>query len=293
MPFWEKLTIIKISEMFNLSSCILVVLIALLCIKPYSSCGMKLTVATTTSIENSALLYEILPHFEKRFNIKVTIIAVGTGKALKLAENGDVDAVLVHSTEAEEEFIKKGFGVNPRMIMYNDFVIVGPASDPAQIKELIDATEALRNIAIKKANFVSRGDESGTHKKEKSLWIEANVVPTGKWYIETGQGMGITLQIADEKRAYCLTDRATFVTYRKKIELVVLSEGDERLYNPYRIIAVNPYIHPHVNYNYAITLINWITSTQVKKLIVEYKKDGEILFHPYENKMEVNSGAEK
>jgi tungstate transport system substrate-binding protein len=236
--------------------------------------------ATTTSTENSGLLSVLLPPFEKEFNVKVDVIAVGTGKALKLGENGDVDVVFVHSREAEDEFVEKGFGVNRRDVMQNDFVVVGPSDDPAGIQGIADITDVLKAIASKEALFVSRGDDSGTHKKERFLWKAAGIKPEGEWYIETGQGMGAALQIADEKRSYCLSDRGTFIAYRKKVDLIVLGEGDNRLHNPYGIIAVNPELHRHAKYVQAMLFIGWVTSVQGQKIIAEYRKDGEVLFHP-------------
>lgn len=244
----------------------------------------RIKLATTTSVDNSGLLTVLLPPFEELFNVKVDVIAVGTGKALKLAENGDVDVVLVHAREAEDEFINKGFGVNRRDVMYNDFVIVGPQSDPAKIRGIKNVVDAMKLIAMKKAIFVSRGEESGTHVKEKALWEMAGIKPGGRWYIETGQGMEMTLRVADEKRAYCLTDRSTFiankVATRHAISLQILTEGDQRLYNLYGIIAVNPELHPHVKYIHSMALIGWITSVRGQKIIAEYKKDGEQLFYP-------------
>ncbi len=235
--------------------------------------------ASTTSAENSGLFYVLLPPFEKMFNIKMDVIAVGTGKALELGENGDVDVVFVHAREAEDKFINDGFGVNRRVVMYNDFVIVGPADDPAGIKG-DTAPESLKKIAAKNWFFVSRGDDSGTHKKGKELWKLAGIKPTGKWHLETGQGMGATLQIADEKKAYCLVDRGTYIAYEKKIDLVILCEGDENLLNAYSIIAVNPKQHPNVNYIYSMALIGWVTSPEGQKVIGEFKKEGKVLFHP-------------
>lgn len=240
---------------------------------------IRLKMATTTSTEDSGLLYVLLPPFEKEFSVKVDVIAVGTGKALKLGENGDVDVVLVHAREAEDEFVKSGFGVNRRDVMYNDFIIIGPPGDPAVVKRA-DAVDAFRKIAAKKHSFTSRGDESGTHKKEKKLWREAGLTPQGAWYLEVGQGMGATLQVANEKRSYCLVDRGTYIAYEKKIDLRVLCEGDERLFNPYGIIAVSPRKHPHIRYTYAMALIGWMTSPEGQRIIAEFKKDGKVLFRP-------------
>ena len=241
----------------------------------------RLKLATTTSTDNSGLLEALLPPFEKMMDVRVDIIAVGTGKALALGRNGDVDIVLVHARRAEDQFIKDGYGVNRRDVMYNDFVVLGPVDDPAGVKGMKDAVAALETISAKKAPFTSRGDDSGTHKREKSLWKTAEIEPAGDWYMETGQGMGSTLQIADEKQAYTITDRGTYLAYKNKIDLSILVEGDiERLANPYGIIAVNPAKHVHVNYVYAMSLIGWVTSVEGQKIIGEYKRFGEPLFHP-------------
>ncbi|MBM3242445.1 tungsten ABC transporter substrate-binding protein [Candidatus Poribacteria bacterium] len=236
--------------------------------------------ATTTSTEDSGLLNVLLPPFEQKFNVKVDVIAVGTGKALEHGKNGDVDIVFVHAREAEDKFVNDGYGVNRRDVMYNDFIIVGPKEDPAGIKGMKDAALVLKQIAAKEASFASRGDESGTHQKEKSLWKAAGIVPKGNWYMETGQGMGPTMQIADEKRGYTLADRGTYLAYKEKIDLPILVEGDERLFNPYGIIAVNPAKNPHANYVYAMALIGWVTSVEGQKIIANYKKYGEPLFYP-------------
>lgn len=241
---------------------------------------IHLKLATTTSTENSGLLGFLLPPFEEKFGIKVDIIAVGTGKALILGENGDVDIVLVHARAVEDKFIEEGYGVNRRDVMFNDFIILGPSDDPAEIKGESNVTLALKKIADRKANFISRGDDSGTHKKEKRLWQNVNNSPKGKWYMEIGQGMGTALQIAYEKQAYILCDKGTFLAYKNKIDLIILSEGDALLFNPYGIMAVNPARYPHVEYIEAMQLIAWITSVEGQKIIGEYKKEGEILFNP-------------
>lgn len=238
-----------------------------------------LKMATTTSVENTGLIYALLPPFEEMFNTKVEVIAVGSGKALKLGERGEVDIVLVHSPEAENKFINDGYGVNRRDVMYNDFVVVGPANDPAGIKG-DSAPSAFKKIADKKYQFTSRGDVSGTHSKEEEIWAIARIKPEGSWYIGTGEGMATTLQIADEKKAYCLVDRGTYSANEDKVELVILSEGDSRFHNPYSIIAVNPALHSDVNYIYAMAFIGWITSPEGQRIIGEFKKDGRVLFTP-------------
>ena len=259
---------------------ILILSISLFLIGTVFAEPIHLKMATTTSTENSGLLAKLLPPFEEKYNIKVDVIAVGTGAAMKLGENGDADVLFVHAREAEDKFIEAEYGVNRRDVMYNDFIVLGPSNDPAKIKEEKSAAYVLTKIANQKAFFVSRGDNSGTDQKEKGLWKIANIVPEGEWYMEAGQGMGATLQIADEKQAYVLCDRATFIAYKNKIGLVILSEGDPLLFNPYGVIAVNPDRYPHVKYMEAMQLIAWVTSVEGQKIIREYEIDGEILFYP-------------
>ena len=268
--------VMKIKKLLR---CLFVLLVMFSLVASSVSAEERIRMATTTSTENSGLLYVLLPPFEKKFKVKVDVIAIGTGKALKLGENGDVDIVFVHARKAEDEFINNGFGVNRRDVMYNDFVIIGPENDPAGIKDN-NAPESLKKIADGKWFFISRGDDSGTDKKEKKLWKLAGIKPAGKWYLETGQGMGATLQVADEKGGYCLVDRGTYIAYEQKVSLVILSHGDKRLFNPYGIIAVNPKRHPYVNYDYAMALIGWVTSPRGQKIIGEFKKSGKLLFHP-------------
>ncbi|MBP8717738.1 MAG: substrate-binding domain-containing protein [Atribacterota bacterium] len=243
---------------------------------------VNLKLATTTSTENSGLLGILLPPFEERYNIKVDVIAVGTGAAIQLGENGDVDVVLVHARAAEDKMVEEGYGVNRRDVMHNDFIIVGPPDDPAGIKGEKDAALALTKIANseKQVFFVSRGDKSGTHIKELELWQSAGIEPQGEWYLEIGQGMEAALLVADERQGYVLADRGTYLATKDKIELVILSEGDPRLFNPYGIIAVNPAVHPHVKYMEAMQLIAWMTSLEGQKIIGEYKQHGEVLFFP-------------
>ncbi len=280
----------------------LLMVISVVCVPALQAAdGSRVRLATTTSTDNSGLLSVLLPPFEKKFGVKVDVIAVGTGAALKLGENGDADLLLVHAPAREEAFIAAGFGVNRRPVMYNDFIIIGPKDDPAGVGGEQDAGEALKKIAGKKSPFISRGDDSGTHIKEQSLWkgtslplkeIEKMIVkkgkerevqfvaPVGEWYISIGQGMGAALMMADEKRAYTLTDRGTYLAYRDKIDLSVLSEGDSRLHNPYGTIAVNPERYPEVNYFGAMELIAWLTSPEGQKIIGDFRKGGELLFHP-------------
>ena len=239
-----------------------------------------LKLATTTSTNDSGLLDVLLPPFEKKHDLKVDVIAVGTGKALKIAENGDVDVVMVHARKLEDAFVTAGYGVDRRDVMYNDFVIVGPASDPAGLSGMADVAGAFKRLKEKQAVFLSRGDESGTHQKERAIWAVAGIEPVGDWYVEVGQGMGATMRIADEKRGYCLVDRGTYLALKKTLELNVLVEGDALLHNPYGIVAVNPKRWPHVKYDLARALIHWVTSTEGQAIIAGFKKYGEPLFKP-------------
>ncbi|MHC4660621.1 MAG: ABC transporter substrate-binding protein [Planctomycetota bacterium] len=256
------------------------------CLLFLAGCDAKQTeeviLATTTSTDASGLLDALLPAFKKKTGITVHKIPQGTGKALRSGELGNVDVVLVHARALEDKFIADGYGIGRRDVMHNDFIIVGPAEDPAGIKGSSPA-EALKKIMEKKSTFCSRGDNSGTHFKEKELWKAAGLDPadaSGKWYLELGKGMGGALVVANEKKAYTLTDRSTFITYKMKIALVPLVEGDENLFNPYGVIAVNPEKHPNVNYNAAKKFIDWLVSPEAQKLIADYKKNGEHLFFP-------------
>jgi len=241
----------------------------------------RLRMATTTSTENSGLLDVLNPAFEQQHDAVVDVIAVGTGKALKLGENGDVDIVFVHAPPAEEKFVAAGHGVDRTAVMHNDFVIIGPPDDPAGIAGTASAAGALQKISEEGATFVSRGDDSGTHKQEKQLWQETGIEPGSDWYLAVGQGMGAVLQIADDRQGYALSDRGTFIAYEKKIDLVVLSEGDEPLFNPYHIIAINPERHPHVNYDLASAYIDYVTGEEGQRTIKEYRMRGKKLFYPY------------
>lgn len=242
----------------------------------------RLRLSTTTSTENSGLLQVLLPIFEKKHNCKVDVVAVGTGKALKLAEAGDVDVTLVHARALEDAFVAAGHGVNRRDVMYNDFIIIGPANDPARVKGAKTAIEALRRIANAKALFVSRGDESGTHQKEKELWKAAAVKPSGSWYLESGQGMGEVITLATERRGYTLADRGTYNAYRHgKSDLAIVFEGEQGLFNPYGVIAVNPKRHPHVKYDLAMQFVAFITGTEGQRLIATFKVQGDPVFFIY------------
>jgi len=239
-----------------------------------------LRLATTTSTQNSGLLDDILPTFEKESGITVKVIAVGTGKALKLGTNGDVDVVLVHARPAENAFMAAGSGVNRRDVMYNDFVLVGPADDPAGIKGMEDVTKAFAAIAKSHSTFISRGDDSGTNKKELRIWKAANINPQGEWYRAAGQGMGRVLTMAGEMNAYTLTDRATWMAYQSKLLLKILMQGDKRMFNPYGVMAVNPNKYKDVNYMGAMQFIAWLTSVEGQRMIRDYRIHGKQLFTP-------------
>lgn len=238
-----------------------------------------LKLATTTSTENSGILAVLLPAFEKANDCQVDVIAVGTGNAIKLGENGDVDVILVHARSKEDKFVADGHGVDRRDVMYNDFVILGPTNDPAGIKGTTDVVAAMSKIAAAKVFFVSRGDESGTHTREKQLWKEAGVNPYGDWYLEAGRGMGEVIIMADERQGYTLSDRGTYLAFKEKTPLTVMVEGDKRLFNPYGVIMVNPQKHPHVKVDLAKKLIAFLISDQAKTLITGYQLGGQQLFY--------------
>lgn len=238
-----------------------------------------LRLATTTSTENSGLLAELLPPFEQQNDCRVDVIAVGTGKALKLGENGDVDVVMVHARSKEDKFVAAGYGVDRRDVMYNDFVLLGPASDPAGIRGRKDAALALAGIAASRSTFVSRGDDSGTHTREKQLWQAAGVEPAGDWYLEAGRGMGEVIIMAGERQGYTLSDRGTWLAFRPKSDLQLLVKGDKQLFNPYGVIMVNPQKHPHVKAELAKKFLDYLVSPQAKSLITGFRKNGEQLFY--------------
>ncbi|MTI46122.1 tungstate transport system substrate-binding protein [Roseibium hamelinense] len=242
-----------------------------------------IVVQSTTSTQNSGLLDEILPEFEAASGIDVRVVAVGTGQALKNAANGDGDVLLVHAKPAEEKFVADGFGVQRFDVMYNDFVIVGPQDDPAGIRGLGDAPAALAKISQSAAPFASRGDDSGTHKKEQALWNLARVDPaasSGNWYRETGSGMGAILNTASAMNAYTMTDRATWLAFNNKGNLEILTEGDDRLFNQYGVILVNPDKHANVKADLGQTFIDWLTGADGQKAIAGFKVNGEQLFFP-------------
>jgi tungstate transport system substrate-binding protein len=285
------------------------VAVAVLVLVPGLGVGAEkvLKMSTTTSTENSGLLDVLLPEFTKETSIQVKVFAKGTGAAIRDGMDGNVDIIFVHAKSREEEFVAEGYGAYRLAVMHNDFVIIGPASDPAGIKGTTDVTKALRKIATWKAKFISRGDDSGTHTKEQQLWqatglplkIEATEIikkgkknkvsfshpeGLGKWYFSIGQGMGKTLTYAEEKQAYTITDRGTYLKYKLGrtlgLDLDVLCEGDERLFNPYGIIPVNGKRHPHVKYEWADKLAKWLVSPKAQALIAEYRIQGQQAFFP-------------
>lgn len=266
----------------QLSGSVVITAMALLLFTQGATAAERLRMSTTTSTENSGLLKVLLPPFERQNDCQVDVIAVGTGKALKLGEAGDVDVVLVHARKLEDKFVADGFGVNRKDVMYNDFVILGPAGDPAGVKGAKTAAEALAKIAARQAPFVSRGDESGTHQKEKELWQAAGGAPKGAWYVEAGQGMGEVIVMASEKQGYALADRGTYNAFKKaKTDLVIVFDGEQGLFNPYGVIAVNPQKHPHVKYGLALKFIDYLTGTAGQRRIADFKVDGEPIFFIY------------
>ena len=273
-------------------ACLLIVVLFLSLLLGCQPQKGTLILATTTSTQDSGLLDAIIPIFEKEYNATVKTIAVGTGEAIAMGERGEADVLLVHSPAAENKFVSEGYGVERVDVMYNDFVIVGPATDPAGIKGM-DTLAAMRRIVDTQSLFVSRGDDSGTHKKEKVLWEKAGVSPSNDHYISTGQGMGQTLRIADEKKGYTLVDRGTYLALRPSIDLVILVEGDEVLFNPYGVIAVNPEKFPKVNYDLATKFIQWITSVETQKIIGEFgvEKYGQPLFVPNSKEWRATEGV--
>ena len=250
-----------------------------------SIAGEELALATTTSTYDTGLLDEINAAFQERFGVQVAANAQGTGQAIQSARDGNADVILVHARSQEDEFMRDGYGVNRRDLMFNDFVVVGPSDDPAGVSDTETATAALEAIAGSQATFASRGDNSGTHTKEKVIWSEAGLEPSGEWYQETGSGMGNTLTVADESNAYTLADRGTYLSMQDDIDLEILLQGPieggpELLANPYGIMAVNPEIHDNVNYQLAMAYIGFFTSPEGQELIENYTANGQQLFFP-------------
>ncbi len=242
-----------------------------------------ITVASTTSTEQSGLFTHLLPRFEQKTGIKVHVVAVGTGQALDIARRGDADVVFVHARSAEEKFLAEGHGVKRYPVMYNDFVLVGPKSDPAKIGGSKDIGEALKKLEAARAPFVSRGDKSGTHLAELDLWKAAGIdidTAKGPWYRDTGQGMGPALNTASSMSAYILTDRGTWLSFKNRGDLTILVEGDRRLFNQYGVMLVNPDKHPSVKKDLGQLFVDWVISPEGQQTIADYKINGEQLFFP-------------
>jgi tungstate transport system substrate-binding protein len=243
--------------------------------------NLELRLATTTSTEASGLLKEILPRFEAKTGYKVRVVAVGSGKAMQIGEAGDADVLLVHARASEDKFMAANHGTLRRDVMYNDFLIVGPASDPAKIKGSKDVLGALKTLSTSEAKFISRGDNSGTDQMEKAYWKQIGLEPKGQpWFVSAGLGMGEVLNMAAQLNAYTLTDRATYGAYKMKTGLTIAVEGDPKMFNPYGVIAVNPAKSEKINAKGATDFINWLTGAEGQAAIAAFKVEGEPLFFP-------------
>jgi tungstate transport system substrate-binding protein len=253
---------------------------------PTSWAQKFITVASTTSTEQSGLFKHMLPAFQKKTGIEVRVVALGTGQALDMARRGDADVAFVHARAAEEKFIAEGYGVKRIPVMYNDFVLIGPKSDPAKVAGGKDIVDALKKVKAAAAPFVSRGDRSGTHMAELDLWKVAAIdieKEKGPWYRDTGQGMGPALNSASSMNAYILADRGTWISFKNRGDLAILVEGDRKLFNQYGVILVNPAKHPHVKTDLGQAFIDWVISPEGQKNIADYKIGGEQLFFPNAN----------
>jgi tungstate transport system substrate-binding protein len=263
---------------------IMTMALLIICSTVALSAETRIRMASTTSTQNSGLFDYLLPIFEKKTGIRVDVVAVGTGASIEIGKRGDADVVFVHAKEQELKAVEEGFFVNRHDVMYNDFVIIGPTNDPAKIKGMKSATDAFKKIAESGSSFVSRGDKSGTNTKELSIWKKANIQPAGqKWYLEVGQGMEKTQRIADEKRAYTLTDRGTWLATKDKdkLDMIVVLEGDPVLFNQYGVMAVNPEKAKTVKYKEAMEFVNWIVSKEGQDAVAAFKdKNGNPLFIP-------------
>ena len=259
---------------------------ALALTQPVAAQDKSIIVASTTSTQDSGLFGHILPLFKQKTGIEVKVVAQGTGQALDTARRGDADVVFVHAKSAEEKFLAEGFGVKRYPVMYNDFVVIGPNSDPAGVKGLKDVGAALKTIKAKSAPFISRGDRSGTHIAEIALWKAIGIdiaTEKGPWYKEIGQGMGAALNTASASGAYVLSDRGTWLSFKNRGDLVIVVQGDKRLFNQYGVMLVNPAKHPHVKKELGQAFIDWLISPQGQKAIADYKINGEQLFYPNAN----------
>jgi len=273
---------LKKRELFG----VLLMALALSAASPASLAQDFITVASTTSTEQSGLFKHLLPIFQKKSGIEVRVVALGTGQSLDMGKRGDADVVFVHARSLEDKFIAEGYGVERFPVMYNDFVLIGPKSDPAKIGGGKDTLEALRKIKAASAPFVSRGDKSGTHTAELALWKQAGIdiaKEKGPWYRDTGQGMGPALNTASSMNGYILADRGTWISFKNRGELAILVEGDKRLFNQYGVILVNPEKHGHVKKELGQAFIDWVVSPEGQKAIAGYKIGGEQLFFPNAN----------
>lgn len=260
-----------------------IIAMAYLAVVPADAKQKSIIFATTTSTQDTGLLDELIPVFEKKSGYRVKTIAVGSGQALAMGERGEADLLLAHSKDAEEKFVKQGFGVNRRIVMHNDFVVLGPREDPAKIKGLKTAVEAFKKIAASRSLFVSRGDRSGTHVMEQKLWKNAGLDPERqRWYQQTGLGMGQTLAVVVEKKGYTLCDRATYLSRKKKIDLILLVEGDRALLNIYHVIEVNAKKFPKVNAEGGKAFADFWVAPETQRMIKDFgiRKYGAVLFHP-------------
>jgi len=275
---------IRRTKMRKVSFLVMLLSLITLCNWVNASAQKEIICSSTTSTENSGLFSYILPVFEKKTGIKVKVVARGTGAAIEMGKRGDADMVMVHAKEQELKAVEEGYFVDRHDLMYNDFVIIGPNNDPAKIKGLKSAEDAFRKLAESGNLFVSRGDNSGTHTKELAIWKKAGIEPKGqKWYLEAGQGMEKTQRIADEKRAYTLTDRGTWLATKDndKLEMIIVLEGDPILFNQYGVMSVNPEKHKHVKYKESMEFINWLISKEGQETIASFKdKNGNQLFIP-------------
>jgi len=241
----------------------------------------EMTLATTTSTRDAGLLDVLVPAFDEKYGVTTKVVAVGTGEALEMGKQGNADVLLVHARKSEDEFVAGGYGINRKDVMYNFYFVVGPKDDPAGAAEVKDAESAMKKIAETESLFVSRGDQSGTHKKELSIWEKFSMKPQGEaWYKEAGQGMGNTLTMASEMGAYTLVDSGTWYSFQDKVNLKIVLEGDPILFNPYGVIAVNPEKYPNIHNKAATAFIDFITSEEGQKIIGDYTKDGKQLFIP-------------
>lgn len=273
---------------------LLVMLVILAACAPAAPANKDLILATTTSTQDSGLLDELVPVFQEDTGYVVKTVAVGTGEALEMGRQGNADVLLVHAPASEKELMDEGYGSERLLVMHNDFIIVGPPADPAAIKGTPTAVEAFQKIAAAEAPFISRGDDSGTHKMELAIWKKAGITPEGDWYQESGQGMGATLKIASEKQAYTLTDRATYLANKDTLGLDILVEGDAGLLNVYHVIVVNPEKYPKVNVDGAKAFATFLTSKATQALIGEFGKEkfGQPLFFPDADKTDADLGLE-